>query len=218
MTEYFKDYITQLAKINSPGRFLSFSTFHLFRILEILSLETVGRNKLAQRLSVGGGAIRTILGRLSSAGLVITSKAGYRLTSRGQAVWGEIAKAFPIRASFSTTELTSSKYGYAFLVREGAQRIGSGIEQRDAAIIAGASSSTIIIYHDGHLQIRSVSDNAEKEFPNAASQILQTFKPNENDIVVIAGGDTALKAMRGAFAASWSLLDTEHGSLATKKV
>ena len=46
----------------------------------------------------------------------------------------------------------------------------------------------------------------EKDYPKAASQILKELTPEDNDAIVIAGADSALRAKRGAFAASWSLI------------
>ena len=45
-----------------------------------------------------------------------------------------------------------------------------------------------------------------KQYPKAANQILQELNPEDNDVIIVAGADSALKAKRGAFAASWSLI------------
>jgi len=208
MSLELKGYINGLAGINSTGRFLSFSVFNIFHALELLSAETVGRNKLAEQLGVGEGVIRTILSRLCSAGLVQTSKTGCLLTDDGWYVWGEIEKIFPTRIEFPRTELTTSLYNYAFLVRRGDCKVGSGLEQRDAAIVAGALCAVVVLFNGGHLQINSVCDDAVEAFPHAATDMLQRLRPQEHDAIVLAGAATALKAMRGAFAASWSLLDS----------
>ena len=82
----------------------------------------------------------------------------------------------------------------------------SGIDQRDAAIIAGARKAIVIVFKNGHLCIESVSDCIEKQYPKAASLILKELTPQENDVIIVAGADSPLKAKRGAFAASWSLI------------
>jgi hypothetical protein len=43
-------------------------------------------------------------------------------------------------------------------------------------------------------------------YPKAANLIIRDLKPTDNDLVVIASADSALRAKRGAFAASWSLV------------
>ncbi|HEX9261953.1 MAG TPA: DUF4443 domain-containing protein, partial [Candidatus Bathyarchaeia archaeon] len=96
---------------------------------------------------------------------------------------------------------------YAFLVKNSGHKIKSGIEQRDAAIVAGASRAVAIVSKQGNLTIESVSNNLEKEFPNAAHKILAAVCPENNDVIIIVGAGTAQKARHGAFAASWTLID-----------
>ena len=205
MNSALKGFITGLAEIKSSGQSLSFSVFHLFYALELMSEKTVGRSKLAEQLNVGEGAVRTILSRLVGAGLMTASKAGCALTVEGLRVWQGFEKVFPRRVEFLRTELAPSEFNYAFLVKGSGGKVGSGIEQRDAAIVAGALRALVIVFRSGRLRIESVSDDIEEAFPKAASQILRHLKPQDDDVIVIAGGDTALKAMHGAFAASWSL-------------
>lgn len=209
MTATVKDFISGIAGTKSPGPSASFTVFHLFYAIEFMSQKTIGRNKLAEKLNVGEGAIRTIIGRLVESKLITTSKEGCRLTEKGLTIWKNFEAVFPKREEVPQTELTTSDYNYAFLVKNRADKVKSGIEQRDAAIVAGAKRAVVIVSQKGHLRIESVSENIDEEFPKAASKLLENFKPMDNDVIVIAGGDTPLKAKRGAFAAAWSLLDGE---------
>ncbi len=209
MTSTLKAFISSLAGAKAPGPNTTFTVFHIFYALELMSQKTIGRNKLAEKLNVGEGAIRTIISRLVDAGLIGTSKEGCSLTAKGLHVWKQFAEAFPQRVEIPKTELTTSDYNFAFLVKSSGHKVQSGIDQRDAAIIAGAKRAVVIISKKGHLQIESVSESIENEFPKATSQILKGLTPEDNDVIVIAGGDTLLKAKRGAFAAGWSLLEGE---------
>jgi predicted transcriptional regulator len=209
MPSTLKEFIRDLAATKAPGPSTTFTVFHVFYALELMSEQTFGRNKLAEKLNVGEGAIRTLISRLIDAGLMITSKEGCALTSKGLAVWREFEEVFPQRVELPRTELTTSDYNYGFLVKNSGNKVKSGIDQRDAAIVAGAKRAIVISSRGGHLRIESVSESIECEFPKSSQQILQLIKPQDNDVIVIAGGDTALKAKRGAFAASWSLLNGE---------
>ena len=73
-----KSFISDLAGVKAPGPNTTFTVFHIFYALELMSGRTIGRNKLAEKLNVGEGAIRTIITRLVTAGLIDTS----------QEVWG----------------------------------------------------------------------------------------------------------------------------------
>jgi predicted transcriptional regulator len=207
MTFALKEFIASLAGAKAPGPNTTFTVFHIFYALELMSEKTIGRNKLAEKLNVGEGAIRTIISRLVDAGLITTSKEGCTLTSKGKRVWKEFEEAFPKRVEVERSDLATADYNYAFLVKNSGHKVKSGIDQRDAAIVAGARKAIVTVSKNGKLRIESVSENIEKEFPKAASQILRDLKPEDNDVVIIAGAETALKAKRGAFAAGWSLLD-----------
>jgi predicted transcriptional regulator len=210
MTLAFKQFIEGVAGEKAPGPSTTFSVAHIFHAMELVAEKPIGRNKLAEKLDVGEGAIRTIIGHLKDAGLVETSKAGCMLTAKGLSVWRKFEKFFPKRGEIAKTELTTSDYNYAFLVKNSGHKVKSGIEQRDTAIAAGAKRAVIIVSKGGHLVIESVSNHVEKEFPKATSQILTIIQPEDNDVIVIAGADVLQKAEHAAFAASWALLDGDR--------
>jgi predicted transcriptional regulator len=209
MTFQFKKFIESLASPKGPGPSTTFSMFHIFYALELMAEKPIGRTKLAEKLNVGEGAIRTIISRLKDAGLIVTSKEGCNLTDKGLSVWKNFAEVFPKRVKIEKTPLTTSEYNYAFLVKNRGRKVKSGIDQRDAAIMGGARRAVVIVSKNGHLVIESVSNSIEKDFPEVANKILKDLKPEDNDVIIIAGADDPIKAKRGAFAASWVLLDND---------
>ena len=201
-----KKFINEVADKKAPGPSTTFTIFHIFYALELMSQKPLGRNRLADKLNVGDGAVRTIINRLKEAGLIETSKEGCLLTERGLDTWRQFEEFFPVRVDLPKSELSTSDFNYAFLVKNCGQKVQSGIDQRDAAIIAGARKAMVVVYRNGHLSIESVSENIAEQYPEAASQIIEELKPQDNDVIIVAGAETKLKAKRGAFAASWSLL------------
>lgn len=210
MTFQFKRFIESLASPKGPGPSTTFSMFHIFYALELVAKKPIGRNKLAEKLDVGEGAIRTIISRLKDAGLIVTSKEGCALTNKGLRVWKNFEAVFPKRVEIEKTALTTSEYNYAFLVKNKGHKVKSGIDQRDAAIMGGARRALVIVFKDGRLTIESISNSIEKDFPEASNKILKDLKPEENDVIIIAGADDPLKAKRGAFAASWVLIGNDE--------
>ena len=210
MTSPFKRLIESLASPKGPGPSTTFSMFHIFYALELMAKKPIGRNKLAEKLNVGEGAIRTIISRLKDSGLIVTSKEGCLLTDKGSSVWKNFEAAFPKRVEFPKTALTTSAYSYAFLVKNRGDRVKSGIDQRDAAIMGGARRALVIVFKNDRLTIESISSSLEKDFPEAAKIILEDLEPTDNDVVIIAGADSPLKAKRGAFAASWVLIGNDE--------
>lgn len=206
MAASLKKYMQQIAGKKAPGPSTTFTIFHVFYALELMAQKPLGRNKLAEKLNVGDGAVRTIISRLRDAGLIETSKEGCNLTKKGSEIWRQFEEIFPKRVEIPRSELTESEFNFAFLVKKSGQKVKSGIDQRDAAIIAGARKALVIVFRNGHLCIESVSDCIETKYPKAASLILKELMPQDNDVIIIAGADSPLKAKRGAFAASWSLI------------
>ena len=76
MAASLKKFMQQIAGKKAPGPSTTFTIFHVFYALELLSQKSLGRNKLAEKLNVGDGAVRTIISRLKEAGLIETSKEG----------------------------------------------------------------------------------------------------------------------------------------------
>lgn len=206
MTSSFKRLIESLANPKGPGPSTTFSMFHIFCALELMAEKPIGRNKLAKKLEVGDGAVRTIISRLQESGLILTSREGCLLTDKGLGIWKNFESVFPRREEFGKTALTTSEYSYAFLVKNKGDKVKSGIDQRDAAIMGGARRALAIVFKNGRLMIESISDSLEKDFPEAADVILNDLNPEDNDVIIIAGADSPLKAKRGAFAASWVLI------------
>ncbi len=201
-----KKFIHQIAGKKAPGPSTTFTVFHIFYALELIAQKPLGRKKLAEKLAVGDGAVRTIISRLKEADLIETSKHGCNLTKKGLDVWKQFEEIFPKQMVLSKSDLSSSEFNYAFLVKNCGQKIKSGINQRDAAIFAGARNALVIVYRNGHLCIESVSSHIEEDYPIVAGQIIDELAPKENDVIIVAGADSLLRAKRGAFAASWSLV------------
>ena len=201
-----KKFIHQIAGKKAPGPSTTFTVFHIFYALKLIAQKPLGRNKLAEKLEVGDGAVRTIISRLKEEDLIETSKQGCNLTRKGLDIWKQFEEIFPKQMALPRSDLSSSEFNYAFLVKNCGQKVKSGINQRDAAIFAGALNALVIVYRNGHLCIESVSSRIEQDYPIVASQIINELKPEENDVIIVAGADSLLRAKRGVFAASWSLI------------
>jgi predicted transcriptional regulator len=206
MPHALKHFFEEIACGKAPGPSPTFSVFHLILAIDFIAEKTIGRNKLAGSLGIGGGAVRTIIERLKNAGLIEISKAGCSLTARGLKTWEDFRSVFK-KVEVGKSELVSGKYNFAVLVRDCGAKVKSGMEQRDAAIMSGARSATTMVMRRGRLIIPSVSNDVAKDFPEAAKQVTRLLDAKENDVVVIGSADSPLKARDGTFAAAWTLLN-----------
>jgi len=207
MDDSLKQLLERIAGEKAPGPSPTFSIFHLLLAFELIAEKKIGRAKLAENLNVGEGAIRTIINRLKAASLIETSKTGCFLSRKGLAMWEKYKSIFKKKVEIGKNELSLGNYNFAILVKNRGFKVKSGVEQRDAAIIAGAKGATTMTVKKEHLIIPSVSDNVAKDFPNAATQIVKLLEPKDNDVVIIVSADTLKKAEYGTLAAAWTLFD-----------
>lgn len=202
-----KEVLEKLSGGRAPGPLPTFNVLHAVKTLEILAREgIVGRFKLSQELDIGEGSVRTLLKRMKEAGLVQFSRSGCTLTSKGRDLWNEINSKIATKAEINKTEVTVGSHNVAILVRGAGSRVTSGVEQRDAAIKAGALGATTLVVRGGRLVIPMISEDVSKDFPEAYRQVMETLRPQEGDAIVIGSADEPKKAEYGALAAAWTLL------------
>ena len=201
-----KQLLEALACEKAPGPSAAFSVFHISRAIELNAKKPIGRNLLAHNLNTGEGVARTIISRLRDAGLITVSKAGCVLTKKGLSVMNNYQQTIK-KVEFGKSELTNNEWNWAILVKNQGYKLKSGMEQRDAAVKNGAADATTMVFKKRHLVIPSISNDAMRDFPQAAKQIMRSFKLEENDVVIIAGASDSGIAERGALAAAWTLLD-----------
>jgi len=200
----FKQLLDGLTKAKAPGPAASFFAPHLLLALERIAAQPIGRNKLAEELGIGEGVARTLIERLRNAKLIDISKTGCFLTPEGQGLFEEY-KSVMKKAKVDKNELTLENFNYAVLVRNCASKVKTGIEQRDAAITAGAKSATTLVYRKGHLSFPS-SNQELSGYLSASSQIENVLRPREEDAIIIVGSDKPDKAEYGVLAAALTLL------------
>lgn len=207
MQKRFKQILEKIAREKAPGPSVTFSIFHVLHAMELIAGRKIGRSKLAEELKIGEGTVRTIISRLKEAGLISTSKLGCSLTDKGLRLWNEYRLMFKEKVEIGKNELTLAEYNFAILVKNCGHKVKSGIEQRDAAVIAGAKGATTVLFREDHLIIPSVSDNLAKDFPDEANNLIKLLKPEDNDVIVVGSADSLEKAKYGALAAAWTLIN-----------
>lgn len=197
--------LEQLLKRRAPGALPLFTEYHLRKALDLMSKTVVGRGALAKRLGLGEGSARTVVKILKSGGLIKTSKKGCELTEKGRALFKELQRDITKIHKIEAGRLAVGEYAVAVLVRGAGNRVGHGVEQRDAALLAGAAGATTIIYRDGKLRAPTISEDLKKDHPELARKLLSIFEPKNNDAIVIGSADEETAAERGAEAAAYTL-------------
>ena len=192
----------------APGPSPSFSELHLARTMEIIGMDgPTGRKKLSENLRLGEGAIRTMIARLEGARLIRVTKVGCELTEEGKAIFDEIRSGLIRVSPINSYPLTIGAFSVGILVRGHEHKVRHGIEQRDAAIKAGASGAAMLLYKGSKLIMPAISDDVAKDYPHVAKQIMDVFQPKESDIVILGSASTRDRAEDGARAAAWTLIE-----------
>lgn len=204
----FKRSLEKLTREKAPGPNPSFSSFHFLLAMELIAKEPIGRNKMAHELGIGEGATRTLIRRLKEEDLASISKAGCALTKKGMELWEEYTSNIK-KARIEKNELTFAECSFAVLVKRSGHKVRTGMEQRDAAIVAGARGATTILFKKGLLVFPAVERNVKRDFPKASDQIVRLLKPQEDDTIIVVSSDDPAKAEHGALAAAWTLIDCD---------
>lgn len=200
--------LRQLAKERGLGPPSTFTELHLAKAVEIIGRNALGRAKLSREIGLGEGATRTLISRLTEAGLATSTKLGIQLTRNGLSILEELRYSFPRAAVVPRSPVSVWPHNFGILVRNGGRGVRNGIEQRDAAVRAGALGAVTVLFKDGHLYVPPMSKVVVKDWKETARRILDVFKPKESDAMVICGAQTVQQAEDGARAAAWTLIDS----------
>jgi hypothetical protein len=200
--------LLRLTAKEGSGPSPSFTRAHIFdAFLVIGDTAIIGRGALAKETGVGEGAVRTILKKLTESGYVETIASGCRLTLAGRKVYVELRRALSQVVFIDAATLSVGRVQAAMRVKSAGRRLGNGIEQRDAAILVGASGATTYAVKGGKFTIPGGSSNCERDFPSPAWKVLRKeFQLREGDAVVLCGAEDGQKAKVGAVSAALTLL------------
>lgn len=207
MESGIKPFLVNLVSKKAPGPSPSFNVFDVIRFIRLLAVSgSVGRGRMSRELDLGEGITRTMLRRLIEVGLVTSSRSGCSLTPKGMRFWSEIERVLPIMVKIGANELTLAPHSIAILIRKGADKVRSGIEQRDAAIASGAKSAVTIVFREDKMVIPRVSSDLERDYPLAFRELTRLMDLEEGDVIIISSADSQRGAEHGALAAAWSLI------------
>lgn len=195
-------------KTTYPGPQPSFSPYHVIKAILVVGKKgAVGRKILGSDVGLGAGAVRTLIQRLAKAGLLVSTASGCRLTSQGVGFYEEISDKIRVE-QIDAGRLSVDKHSAAILIRGVGEKVRRGLEQRDAAVRAGATGATTLIYSGGKFSIPGGSADCAKDFPDPVWQMLtSTFNVRNGDTVIVCSAPARIMAEQGAIAASLNLLD-----------
>lgn len=198
------DKVRGIAEKTAPGRPPAYSEAHALKALELIgSQRGIGRQQLSRKLELGEGTIRTLIRRMKKADLIEVSRGGMMLTSRGRETLSDLARHIST-CELPETRITVGPINCAVLVKGAIGNVGSGVEQRDAALIAGAEGATTLVYEGGKLLMPGTEVEID---PLTENYVLEKLNPIDGDVVIIGTASSQLDAEIGAKSAALKLLE-----------
>ena len=174
-------------------------------ILWLLRTEgEIGRYRLAKMLGVPQGIARGVLARMKRDRLItVRHRAGTRASSKGlRELAAQMKREHLKLVRRSDQELLGlGSRSVLFHVAERSRQLGQGIEQRDAAVKAGATGAVTFLFDGKTLRFPGVAESLSKRNPAAFEQLENQLKMKKGDVVLIAFAGTWWDAARGGFAA-----------------
>lgn len=196
---------TVAAKI-APGRSPSFREAHVVEALEKINTDgTIGRLKLSRDLMLGEGEVRTLVRHLDKEGLIKISRSGISLSNAGKRLFSNLRTVLSEQVEMSSSPLTVGCVNIAVQVRQAANFVKYGLEQRDAAIMAGAKGATTLVVTKNGLIMPGTGEDVSKASSSFIA-VLSRLSLKEGDIIIIGSADEKLKAEFGAKTAALELL------------
>jgi hypothetical protein len=174
-------------------------------ILWLLRTEgEIGRYRLAKMLGVPQGIARGVLARMKRDKLItVRHRAGTRASPRGLRVLTAQMKREHLKLVMRSDQelLGLGSTSILFHVVGPSRRLGQGIEQRDAAVKAGATGAVTFLFDGKTLRFPGVVESLSKRNPAAFEQLKNQLQMRRGDVVLIAFAGTWWDAARGGFAA-----------------
>ena len=199
----FKLLLRRVSEKVSPGRSPSYSEAQVLRALELSSGNGIGRASLGARLGIGEGVVRTLTKHLVTEGLVEISNRGITTSRKGRRLLSEIHSLIPNGAEVPATNDVLGEHSYALLVKGVAEKVRFGVEQRDAALLAGAMGATTIVFK-GRSAFMPGMDMEPSQ--SLLTFLVEGMRPAEGDVIILGTGDTLMEAQIGAYSAALTLV------------
>jgi predicted transcriptional regulator len=199
-----------LSKLPSPGPASVSSHIHVCSaVLTIGDEGPIGRIELSRKLALGEGAVRTIIKRLTQAKFVTTVKDGCILTKTGMSVYKRMRNKFSKVSIIDAKQLTLDKVSAAIVIREAGPKVKRGIEQRDAAIRAGATGACTLVVRGGEyiMPMGETEDWRLEPRDPLAQDLRNAFHPENGDVIAIVSASREDLAEHGAVAVALTLLE-----------
>ncbi|MFQ6064861.1 MAG: DUF4443 domain-containing protein [Candidatus Bathyarchaeia archaeon] len=194
----------------APGRTPTFTEAHVVKAIEILGTEgPMGRIRLSTILGLGEGETRTLVRHLRNEDIIEISRAGIVLSQFGKELLSDLRSKLSEEMEVPESSLTVGPCNMGVLVKDVAEFVKYGLEQRDAAIRIGALGATTLVFRNGRLTMPGVSEDVFRGIPSIRRMLMTRLKPEENDVIIIGSANDKSTAEFAAKTVALKLLESK---------
>jgi hypothetical protein len=179
-----------------------FTQVHVLKALIAIGKSgSVGRGRLGALTGLGQGEVRTLIKRLRDNDLIAIEANGCVLSRKGEREYGRISSILLWSSRVDADRLDLGDRCWAVVVADGARKVRYGIEQRDAAIKAGAGAAFTAVYSSDRFTVPGEGTDCEKDGPGEPWTTIRKSGLGEGDSVVVTGSSREEDSENGALAA-----------------
>src|SRR5271169_4056604 len=184
-----------------------FTQVHVLKaLIAIGRTGSVGRGRLGTLTGLGQGEVRTLIKRLKDNDLIVIETNGCALSKKGEREYAKLSSLLVWSSRVDAKGLNLGERCWAVAVAGAARLVRYGIEQRDAAIKAGADGAFTAVFKAGRFTVPGEGTDCEKEGPSEPWATIRKAGLREGDAVVVTGSSEETSSEDGALAAVLTLL------------
>ncbi|MDX1441703.1 MAG: DUF4443 domain-containing protein [Nitrosopumilaceae archaeon] len=166
---------------------MTFSIPHVFKALQLLNEEKfVSRSKFCNELHLGEGAIKTLILHLKDSKMIETTKSGTFLTTKGKKFSESLIQVIRGECPLGNSKIFPEKNNHAIILKNFSKAIKTGLEQRDYAILYGASGCITLLYKNNQFVFPGDEKAVFGEDDKVRKKIMKNLTPNEGDVIIIS--------------------------------
>ncbi|MFY9301014.1 MAG: DUF4443 domain-containing protein [Candidatus Nitrosotenuis sp.] len=169
------------------AKVLTFSVPHVFKALQMLHKDQfVSRASFCKSLHMGEGAVKTMISHLREESMVDSTKSGTFLTSKGSNFIKNLTAVISAESEIKKCQIAQGKFNYAMILKKYATATKSGVEQRDYAILYGATGATTLVCREGRFVFPNENIDCLADDETTRRTLLTKLQPENGDLIIIA--------------------------------
>ena len=172
------------------GKVLTFSMPHVLKAFQMLDREKfVSRAAFCGELRLGEGAVKTLVSRLKGAGVAGSVRSGTFLTEKGRRFSGQLGRIIKNECRVQRSELFPGRYNHAVVLSGHGWAVRTGLEQRDFAIMYGATGCATMLYKNRQFVFPGDEGDCFKKDRRTQGVLQEGLAPEDGDVVIVASAD-----------------------------